>query len=51
MTNGERLRKAQQLLSDVLPCGYLPRGVVPHVIAAMDSIAIARENILGEGNV
>jgi hypothetical protein len=50
MTNGERLRKAQQLLSDVLPCGYLPRGVVPHVIAAMDSIAIARENILGEGN-
>jgi hypothetical protein len=51
MTNGERLREAWQLLSDVLPCGYLPRGVVPHVIAAMDSIAIARENILGEGNV
>lgn len=51
MTNGERLREAQQLLSEVLPCGYLPRGVVPHVIAAMDSIAIARENILGEGNV
>ncbi len=50
MTNGERLREAWQLLSDVLPCGYLPRGVVPHVIAAMDSISIARENILGEGN-